>query len=170
MGHGFYQLSPELFFSVFTEPNGYALVRVMVHEDIPDAPWFRVNSPVAVGGRATLVNAIPTYLMVLAARVRDAEIFRTMPQQSDYVTTWAGAAAPATSEEEARPEPGFLLRGLRSVLPVTVKRWLRRQVTRARGAWATFDPPAFERFRLPQDEGRSGRASSSQTARMGAQR
>jgi hypothetical protein len=158
MGHGFYQFSPELFYSVFTEANGYALVRVMVREDTPDAPWFRVHSPITLGGRVTLVNATPTYLMVVAARVRDADIFRTTPQQSDYVTTWAApGTAAASASEVTPPESSFILRGVRAVLPVPVKRWLRRQVTLARTTWATFDPPAYERIHLPPDDGTGAR-------------
>lgn len=88
MGHGFYQFSPELFFSVFTEENGFDTPRVILFEDRPDAAWREVPNPKALGRRVTLCNETPTYLFVMSRRVRTADVFATTPQQSDYVAAW----------------------------------------------------------------------------------
>ena len=87
MGHGFYQFSPELYFSVFTKENGFEIIDVIAFEDKKKA-WFSVKNPSLVKGRGTLVNDSPTLLLVLAKRVARRSIFASLPQQSDYVTMW----------------------------------------------------------------------------------
>lgn len=91
MGHGFYQISPECFFSVFTQDNGYEINRVIAFEDRLNAKWFSVKDPKAINSRVTLTNHVPTFLLVLAKRVSERPIFEAMPQQSDYVSTWTHA-------------------------------------------------------------------------------
>lgn len=88
MGHGFYQLSPELYFSVLRLINGYQLVRVLVYEDRPQARWFSVTDPASIQRRVTLNNHRPVYLLVIAKRVSDVVPLKTAPQQSDYLTAW----------------------------------------------------------------------------------
>lgn len=90
MGHGFYQFSPELFFSVFTYENGFQLIKLLVCENFDDAQWYEVSKPKGgIHGRVTLNNHHPTYLMCIARRLDDScEPFKTTPQQSDYIETW----------------------------------------------------------------------------------
>jgi len=90
MGHGFYQFSPELFFSVFTSENGFELIKLLVCETYDDAQWYEVSKPKGgIHGRVTLINHHPTYLMCLARRLNDkCEPFKTTPQQSDYIEAW----------------------------------------------------------------------------------
>jgi hypothetical protein len=87
-GHGFYQFSPELFFNIFTPVNGFQIQDVIVFEDKPFAPWFSVRSPMAVKQRVMLQSGRPIYLLVMAKKIANADVFRTTPQQSDYVTVW----------------------------------------------------------------------------------
>jgi len=87
VGHGFYQLSPELYYSVFTIENGYKIIDVIAYET-HNKKWFSVNSPLSIGGRVTLVNKNPTYLLVIAKRVEKKPIFESTPQQSDYAAAW----------------------------------------------------------------------------------
>ena len=90
MGHGFYQFSPELFFSVFTQANGFELVKLLICETYDDSQWYEVSKPKGGNsGRVTLTNHQPTYLMCIARRLDDKfEPFKTTPQQSDYVEAW----------------------------------------------------------------------------------
>lgn len=87
-GHGFYQLSPELFFNVFSPANGFETLEVIVFEDKPFAPWFSVRSPMAAGQRVMLQSGLPTYMLVIARKRAVVEIFCNAPQQSDYVAAW----------------------------------------------------------------------------------
>lgn len=96
VGHGFYQFSPELYFSVFTEENGYEILDVIAYET-HRKKWFSVKSPQSVGGRVSLANSNPTYLLIIAKRIERKTIFESAPQQSDYVAAWKQEkSAPST--------------------------------------------------------------------------
>jgi len=89
VGHGFYQFSPELYFSVFNKENGFELVDVIIFEDELKSDWFKVQSPMSVKGRITLINnRTPVYLLVIAKKMKKCEIFKHPPQQSDYISMW----------------------------------------------------------------------------------
>lgn len=117
LGHGFYQFSPELFFNVLDRQNGFALEHMIIFEDVPDSPWFRVTDPRSLGGRITLQNGLPAYLLIIARKVADVPIFAEFPQQSDYAAAWA-----EHSITETRNGNGGLMRKI----AVRLKRRLRR--------------------------------------------
>ncbi len=82
-GHGFYQFSPELFWNLYREPNGFAVLGMWMATKSDLAHWWRVADPRALHRRVNLANAAQTYLMVVARKERDVAAFAT-PQQSDY--------------------------------------------------------------------------------------
>ena len=103
MGHGFYQFSPELFYRVFSEANGFRVERMLV-TGTSSTRWFEVADPKATGARVRLPGFRPTYLCVAARRVEMRSILDTPPQQSDYVMRWKGAkGAPASAPELVAP-------------------------------------------------------------------
>jgi hypothetical protein len=79
LGHGFYQFSPELFFRIFSEDNGFRFVTEAVVEVGPFASWYEMLDPKRGGHWAELVNARPTYLFVFAEQTEVAQIFFTRP-------------------------------------------------------------------------------------------
>jgi hypothetical protein len=87
-GHGFYQFSPELFFRVFDQSNGFRLKRVLLAENLPDAWWWEVPDPAAIRRRVTFENRYWTHLFLVAERFEQREVFREPPQQSDYAALW----------------------------------------------------------------------------------
>lgn len=111
-GHGFYQFSPELFWRVFTEANGYRVNRLEAMVDTEGyssclgvkysfpirSARHRVMDPAGVGERVLLVNRAPTLLFVEAIKERHVEPFRQAPQQSDYSAQWQAnvSASPMT--------------------------------------------------------------------------
>ena len=98
MGHGFYQFSPELFYRVFSDANGFTVERMLV-TGTSSTHWFEVADPTSIGARAQLRGFRPTYLCVAARRVEMRSILDTPPQQSDYVTRWEGAkGTPASAD------------------------------------------------------------------------
>lgn len=105
MGHGFYQFSPELFFNVLDRQNGFDLEHMIIFEDVPDSPWFRVTDPRSLGDRITLQNGLPAYLLIIARKVADVPIFAEFPQQSDYVAAWT-----EDSVRETKSDNGGLMR------------------------------------------------------------
>jgi hypothetical protein len=87
-GHGFYQVSPELFHRTLCEANGYAPPEVLVAASRGDA-WYRVVDPMEVGGRIIInPKRYSDHLFVVARRLHAVPIFSTWPQQSDYASAW----------------------------------------------------------------------------------
>ena len=141
MGHGFYQFSPELFWRVFGDANGFEVERMFVCEMAPDAPWYTVADPAALGARVTLRNRRETQLLVQARKCRDVLPGALAVQQSDYVATWrtGGPQGP-------RRATGW--RGLAArALPEPVKRALRSTLARLDALGGPYRPPAFRRYR-----------------------
>jgi hypothetical protein len=88
LGHGFYQFSPELFFRVFDEVNGYEISRVILSETASDAQWYQIVDPAKAGRRVELINSRPAYLLIEARKLRTVPVLTTPPQQSDYTALW----------------------------------------------------------------------------------
>jgi hypothetical protein len=88
-GHGFYQLSPELYYRALSNQNGFEIKRMTAVEYFPGGRWFDVVDPAVVRRRVEIAHGKHrVILLVLAQRVREAEIFKTAPQQSDFLATW----------------------------------------------------------------------------------
>ncbi len=94
MGHGFYQFSPELFYGVLSEKNGFTVERMFIFESMPNARWYRVAAPGKIGGRVELTNSAMTYLLVQARRTGKTVPPDITPQQSDYIPMWNGELSP----------------------------------------------------------------------------
>jgi hypothetical protein len=59
-----------------------------------NGPWFEVRDPAEIRDRVTLLNYKPVSLFVMAQKKARAVLFKTTPQQSDYVPQWqAGEGA-----------------------------------------------------------------------------
>ena len=92
MGHGFYQFSPELYFRLFDTARGFRMKGVFLVEVGSRGCWYRVTDPAVAGERVTLKNGEPTYVIVVAQKVRDG-VTAPSPQQSDYSVVWDGVQA-----------------------------------------------------------------------------
>jgi hypothetical protein len=97
MGHGFWQLSPEMIYRAMSPENGFEVRAVLLHEVVPGGSWHLAADPNKVGDRVELCNSRPTYVMTIAQRTAIKEIFATPPQQSDYVADWKGAQRPRST-------------------------------------------------------------------------
>lgn len=100
-GHGFYQFSPEFFFSALDGASGFQIVTALVVECVyPSVSLveprgaYRVRRPSEVGARVGAVSKRPLMMLVRAIKTRHvADPLAHTPQQSDYVTQWASGAA-----------------------------------------------------------------------------
>ena len=117
-GHGFYQFSPELWFRLFNNANGFTLTRlVLVTHPFPGAElsprqtWYEVSDPADLGVRVPLITPTPAFLMVEARRVDVVPVLTMPPLQSDYVTRWSTGA----TQRAAPATPGFAQRLSRAV-------------------------------------------------------
>jgi SAM-dependent methyltransferase len=120
-GHGFYQLSPELFFRALSESNGYRVERLQVAGeeldfsrpvagvsllyDVSGGGRFDVTDPEEVQERVLLRGRAGAVLLVEARRLADTEPLAVPPQQSDYRPLWArpGSAAGLVPDAQAGP-------------------------------------------------------------------
>jgi hypothetical protein len=89
-GHGFYQFSPEFFYRVFTEANGFRVEQLCLIE----TPFifleksgaqrvYEAADPSSVGKRAVIITDKPVSVFVHARRIADRRPFVTPPCQSD---------------------------------------------------------------------------------------
>ncbi|MGL1937309.1 MAG: hypothetical protein OCD01_19940 [Fibrobacterales bacterium] len=88
MGHGFYQFSPELFYRIFSVENGFTIKDLIMFEDTISPRWYSVKDPDELRDRVTLINRVPTYILVIAQKVAEVDLFTHPPQQSDYAEQW----------------------------------------------------------------------------------
>jgi hypothetical protein len=139
LGHGFYQFSPELYFRIFSAQNGFELEQAMIFEESPDTPWFEVSDPDGVKERVTLINGLSTMLLIIAKKTETVDIFRTAPQQSDYMAAWKDGSGDGQSVAAAK---------VSSLSPITVLRQLRVKVDRYRGM-LNRRPAHFKKVDLP---------------------
>ena len=110
-GHGFYQFSPDLFYSALAPANGFSTVVVLLRSVHRWAHWHAVSDPEKVGGRVTMTSPWSSLLFVLARRTSLVEPFTATPQQSDYVTAWSNPRRPVTNRSRLYEQlPGPLRR------------------------------------------------------------
>ena len=78
MGHGFYQLSPELYYRIFSKENGFRVKHLFLvpadEVDVDSAPWYSVPDPKEVRSRIMLCNNKPMYMLVIAEKIEDKEV------------------------------------------------------------------------------------------------
>jgi hypothetical protein len=85
-GHGFWQLSPELFFSLYSERNGYKDTTVFLAALRDDRFWYEVRRPEG-GHRAIVRSSSPLYVL---CRTTTGSSFLPQPvQQADYALAWS---------------------------------------------------------------------------------
>jgi SAM-dependent methyltransferase len=96
-GHGFYQFSPELFFRVLSQGNGFELERMVVVEYGPRRRWFAVKDPEAIRERANLINSWPVMLAIRARKIAEVPIGYESIQESDYAAAWLQQESPEQS-------------------------------------------------------------------------
>jgi hypothetical protein len=106
-GHGFWQFSPELFFSLYSSENGYRDTQIFLADLSQEKFWYRVFPPIR-GQRIELDTW--ARLFVMCRTVKSADASQEDIQQSDYLARWADekpdAAKPAAIEPPAKARKG----------------------------------------------------------------
>ena len=141
-GHGMYQFSPELYFTLFDKACGFELLDLLAFEVSPDDRWYRVSNPATVGNRVSLVNSDPVNLLVIAKRIQEEPIKFPSIQQSDYVTTWKGKDLQPLEYRSRSLLSRFLrLPGkLRSaLLPWCIERRIKHLISRSSFATSVYE-------------------------------
>lgn len=124
-GHGFYQLSPELFFSLFTDQHGFKvdLVALLVEPEDGPPQWYQVKNPAQLKRRVTLVNSYPTTIAVVARKTRDTSNVVLRPMQSDYAHIWS--VHNSIQRNVQIQGEGKLIHYYRRLVPEWIKRKIR---------------------------------------------
>jgi hypothetical protein len=84
-GHGFWQMSPELFFSLYSEANGYTETEVFLAGAKDIKNWYKVKNP-KNGIRRLLTNSSKVLALVKTKKIQNISHYTV--QQSDYVHIW----------------------------------------------------------------------------------
>lgn len=85
-GHGFYQFSPELFFSLYSEKNGYTDTEIFL-ADTTDPNWtYKIELP-KLGERHDIRHPNPISIMVRTKLTTEYFTHKNV-QQSDYSYIW----------------------------------------------------------------------------------
>jgi hypothetical protein len=89
-GHGFYQISPEFYFRVFTEENGFKIKKLYAYKaKSRNNVIYEIDDPNNVKSRVSIISLGPVNLFVLAERINKNIPFKTYPVQSDYAALWS---------------------------------------------------------------------------------
>jgi hypothetical protein len=97
-GHGFWQFSPELFFSLYSKENGYVDTEVFLADLSDNSKWFQVKEP-KNGKRVSVLSSTPLYVLVRTVLLR-SDFSHTNVQQSDYVFEWEKTASSKPKQVE----------------------------------------------------------------------
>jgi hypothetical protein len=147
MGHGFYQFSPELFFRVFTEQNGFKMEKMILYETSPMARWYQVCDPQEIGKRVEVRTRRSALLIIQARRVVVKPLFTTIPQQSDYAAMWQRCKGDGQTGTNI-PQRSVAAR-IRMNLPLVLKNayWNLKEWTQPR-----INSEAFKEIRIPESK------------------
>jgi hypothetical protein len=90
-GHGFWQFSPELFFSLYSTENGFADTEVYIAELNDTFNWWKAAVP--VNGVRVEYNS-PNRSSVIVLTRKQAAVTGQTVQQSDYLVNWEQGQPP----------------------------------------------------------------------------
>ncbi len=87
-GHGFWQVSPELFFSLYTNENGYRDTEVFLTyiSQQHEISWYKVKKP-ENGERINIYSSKGIYVFVRTVLNQKIFLHKNI-QQSDYIFLW----------------------------------------------------------------------------------
>jgi hypothetical protein len=141
-GHGFWQFSPELFFSLYSRTNGYSGTEIFLADLSDTKRWFQVMEP-SNGQRVNASSSTALYVLVRTVLQR-IDFSHSNVQQSDYVFEWGNARS---AEQIPLVSPTGFKKKLKEV-PIAYK-WL----SRANRVYLQFTRPRIETGLNPKNAG-----------------
>lgn len=143
--HGFYQFSPEFFYTVFGPTNGFSRTVVFIVQ-LVDGRWFHVMPP-ALMGRRSRMEGLKGRCYVICFSRKVAPTTTVEAQQSDYaLAAWQNnnAEKPRSRPTKKRSAMGEILRQYRFN---PLMQQIREPLTRIRKAYKVL----FFRDHLGED-------------------
>jgi len=132
-GHGFWQFSPELFFSLYSEQNGYAETQVFLADVTDEDDWYEVRKP-QHGESVVIVSS--SSVLVLARTKRAGPFSHQDVQQSHYVHVWSG-------KRNVEPEPPLRQRATKRIAQAAKGTFLLPVARFAERKWQQLFRPAL---------------------------
>jgi len=120
-GHGFYQFSPEFFFNLFSEKNGFEVKLLSYAHEVPpyQSKLWIIQNPVLLKRRVKINTFKPTLLYACARKIAEVPEL-TIPQQSDYENvSWV-----LQENGSAQMKRNDALIWLASKLPGNIREWI----------------------------------------------
>jgi len=71
-----------------------------LYADHKKASFYEVLDPLELKQRVIMANSSPSYLFILAQKKEDKDVFKVVPQQSDYEHIVWNQAAPGPSDQK----------------------------------------------------------------------
>ena len=84
-GHGFWQFSPELFFNIYDNRNGFDETEIFLINLFDKKNWYKINKQ-KIGERLELNSKEPLYLLVKTKKI-GKNLYQNI-NQSDYEQQW----------------------------------------------------------------------------------
>lgn len=84
-GHGFWQFSPELFFSIYNKKNGFNETEIYLINLFDKENWFKIKKQ-NLGERLELNSSEPLYLLIKTKKIGE-NLYQNI-NQSDYEQQW----------------------------------------------------------------------------------
>ena len=84
-GHGFWQFSPELFFSIYNKKNGFNETEIYLINLFDKENWFKIKKQ-NLGERLELNSSEPLYLLIKTKKIGENRYQNI--NQSDYEQQW----------------------------------------------------------------------------------
>ena len=105
-GHGFWQISPELFFSLYSVENGFRDTEIFISTRKNPSTWYSVKRPTD-GRRIPIMSSKKLYVLCRTVMDHKIRLFEHV-QQSDYVVKWnendSVTSEPSRSNTQAHAE------------------------------------------------------------------
>ena len=100
-GHGFWQISPELFFSLYSDKNGYRDTEVFLGRTSDPNNFYKVIQPKS-GQRVNIYSKEEVSVYVRTVR-KETEFSHKNVQQSDYLYLWDDKSrSPSTNHSRSK--------------------------------------------------------------------
>ena len=85
-GHGFWQFSPELFYSLYNSKNGYDKTEMFLADLSDESYWYKIK-PFVPGERVNILSNSSVYIIIRTVKISDFS--HNDIQQSDYQFEWS---------------------------------------------------------------------------------
>ena len=96
-GHGFWQFSPELFFNIYDNTNGFDETEIFLINLFDKKNWYKINKQ-KIGERLELNSKEPLYLLIKTKKI-GKNLYQNI-NQSDYEQQWLNDQYPTVFKKK----------------------------------------------------------------------